>query len=336
MSRLAIGAADLAASPGLLSAGLLDGRGRWMDLRSAGIDAGAAEGGPLWLHLDITQPGVETLLDRVDGLSSYVKDALCLDETRPRSDQIDDGLLVILRGVNTNPGADPDDMVAIRIWLEPGLIISSRRRRLAAVQDLQQSLDSGRGPVDSGSFLVRMVDRLGFRAGEVVNQLEDEIDALEGGLSIDGHGVAALRNDLGHLRRQCAVLRRHLSPQRDALERLSRETSPVLNERRHLQLREETDQFRRLVEDLDLARERAMVAQEQLQSIVAEQQNQRMFVLSIVAAIFLPLGFVTGLLGMNVGGIPGTENPASFAWLLAGMAVAAVAIVGFFHWRRWL
>jgi zinc transporter len=46
-----------------------------------------------------------------------------------------------------------------------------------------------------------------------------------------------------------------------------------------------------------------------------------MYWLSIVATVFLPIGFVTGLLGVNVGGIPGAETPWAFAGLVAALAI---------------
>ncbi len=61
-----------------------------------------------------------------------------------------------------------------------------------------------------------------------------------------------------------------------------------------------------------------------------------MYVLSVVAAVFLPLTFVTGLLGMNVGGLPGLESDLGFLWSVAVMIVAAAGLLAFFRWKRWL
>ena len=90
------------------------------------------------------------------------------------------------------------------------------------------------------------------------------------------------------------------------------------------------------MEDLDLARESAIVLQEELLSLIAQEQNARMYVLSVVAAIFLPLTFVTGLLGMNVGGLPGLENSAGFLWSVIVMIICAIGLWMFFRWKRWL
>jgi len=96
------------------------------------------------------------------------------------------------------------------------------------------------------------------------------------------------------------------------------------------------DRLPRYIEDLDAARERAAVTQEELVSRLSEQMDKRMYVLSIVAAIFLPLGFLTGLLGINVGGIPGAEYKAGFAifcLLLVGLIIAEVII---FKKKKWM
>ncbi len=102
------------------------------------------------------------------------------------------------------------------------------------------------------------------------------------------------------------------------------------------ELREEADRLTRYLEDLDLVRERAMVAQEELLANYAQEQNSRMYLLAIVAAVFLPLSFLTGLMGMNVAGLPGTENPAAFLLLVLLMIGVAVAILFALKWRRWL
>jgi zinc transporter len=103
-----------------------------------------------------------------------------------------------------------------------------------------------------------------------------------------------------------------------------------------MQLREVSDRLIRHIEDIDAVRERAALAQEELLSLVSEQMNQRMYVLSLVAAVFLPLGFFTGLMGINVGGMPGVEDGNAF-WVVVALCVAVMLILAVaFRWKRWL
>jgi zinc transporter len=74
------------------------------------------------------------------------------------------------------------------------------------------------------------------------------------------------------------------------------------------QLRDTHDAIIRVAEDLDLIRERALLLQVRLVEERAEAMNDRLFVLAIISAVFLPQGFVTGLFGVNIGGMPGVER----------------------------
>jgi zinc transporter len=295
------------------------------DIASADI-ADIEYGQTVWHHLDITQAESRNWIINQSELDSGIISALCAEETRPRSFKAKDGVLIVLRGVNTNPGHDPEDMVAIRVWIEKDRIISVRRRPMVSVQDIVTDLEKGLGPRSSGEFLTELVDKLADRIGNFVNLIDEELSETEDNL--EEIEPAALRATLGSLRRQIAVVRRYLAPQRDALDRLNHIDTSIFNDRDRQRLRDESDRVSRYLEDLDLARERAVVLQEAFLAQVAQQQNSRMYVISILSAIFLPLGFLTGLLGINIGGMPGADNADAF-WIFLLMLVV---LVGFQFW----
>ena len=143
------------------------------------------------------------------------------------------------------------------------------------------------------------------------------------------------RGKISAIRRQTAVVRRYLAPQRDALETFSRNTHSVLEQDALLAIREQSDRFMRYVEDIDLLRERAMVIQEELMNLIMQEQSDRTYVLSIVAAIFLPITFITGLFGMNVAGLPGLEEPTAFNAVAVIMTVVTVFIIGYLKYKKW-
>ena len=320
--------------PAFLQSFVLDGHGRGKAIDAAAVEQWSPEDGVLWIHFDVADPHVAGWLATEAGLPDIAIDTLLAGETRPRSLVTDAGMLTVLRGVNLNPGADPEDMVSIRVWIDAHRIISSRRRRLLSVDDLSEALRGGTGPTTTGNFLVALIERLADRIGGFVDGIEDRMDAAED--EISSGKQAGFRKRLSLLRRQIAEVRRFLAPQRDALDRLTRQASAWLSETDAYGLREESDRITRFLEDLDLARERAVVLQEELLSLIAQEQNTRMYVLSVVAAIFLPLTFVTGLLGMNVGGLPGLESPVGFWWSIIVMIGAAIGLLWFFRWKRWL
>ncbi len=116
------------------------------------------------------------------------------------------------------------------------------------------------------------------------------------------------------------MLRRHMAPQRDALSTFEIEDLPWISSEYRPRMREATERMTRLSEELDAIRDRAQVVQDQIMDTRAEAMNRQMLILSVVAAIFLPLGLITGLLGINVGGVPGVENRWSF-WIVTILLV---------------
>jgi zinc transporter len=296
---------------GLVCAYMLDGRGGGRQLTWDGVRQWRPAEGTLWLHLDRSEACSKDWLSNESALGEVASGALLAEETRPRCVVLPDGLLIILRGVNLNPGADPEDMVSLRMWLEPARVITLRRRPLVAVRDVQASLDAGAGPTSSGALVAALAERLIERMGPAMQQLDEELDAIEVE-ALDG-ASETLRPRLADMRRQAIALRRHIAPQRDALSSLSMTPTAMLTDADRLKLREISDRVTRYVEDLDALRERAAVTNDELSTRLAETMNRRMYVLSLVAGVFLPLGLLTGLLGINVGGIPGTNYEWSFA-----------------------
>jgi zinc transporter len=319
---------------GLILAYILDGKGGGRKVGWAGINSWQPEQGLLWVHLNYSLPDAQEWLSITSDLDEVISDALTEEDSRPRCTLFHDGLLLGLRGVNMNPGSDPEDMVGIRLWFENNRIISTRRRRVLSISDIQVAIEQGNGPETMGEFLVQVAGRIMERMRHVIDDLEDNVADLEDQvLSADSH---QLRSQLANLRRQAISLRRYLSPQREALSRLLTEKIPWMNDSTRIRMREVSDQLARHLEDLDEARDRAAVTQEELVNRLSEQMNNKMYLLSIVAAIFLPLGFLTGLLGINVGGIPGADSNLGFTVFIILLVVVVAFQLWFFKKKHWL
>jgi zinc transporter len=319
---------------GLIGAYILDGKGGGQKVGWKEIQEWKPTDGLLWVHLNYTAPEAQQWIKEENQLQDVVGDALLAEESRPRVTAFGDGLLISLRGVNLNPGADPEDMVSLRIWVDKSRVITTRRRKLLSVADLSTAIEMGTGPRTAGEFLEDVADRLMSRMGGVIDQLEDKVaDLEEAVLTAQSH---ELRPKLASIRRDAINLRRYMAPQREAIARLQSEKISWLTDENRVRLREVYDHLTRYLEDLDAARERAAVTQEELVSRLSEQMDNRMYVLSVVAAIFLPLGFLTGLLGINVGGIPGAEYKAAFAIFCTFLGAIAIIELIIFRKKKWM
>jgi len=289
-------------------------------------------GGFIWVHVNCAHPGARDWLEAAP-LEPLVLRALLAPETRPRCTTHGDGVLLNLRGVNLNPGDEVEDMVSLRMWVTERLVVTVQLRRLMAVGDVHDSIERGQGPDGAGELVARLALRLADRVEPVVAGLNERVDVLEDQV-IEGLSTLS-RRDLGDIRRVAIVLRRHMAPQRDALSTFEIEDMAWLRAHDRSRLREATERMTRLAEELDAIRDRAQVVHDQIMDARAEAMNKQMLLLSVVAAIFLPLGLLTGLLGINVGGMPGVENPNAF-WIVCACLLGIGFVLMLVFWRAGL
>ena len=307
----------------------LDGKGGMTPL-AAGSEI--PEQQPGWLHLDYGNPEAARWLLQTPLLNEAAKESLLGQSNRPKLVRMGETVLLILRGINRNKDHRPEEMVALRIYITPDLIISSRRRPLLSEQDVFNQLKLGGGADTPADWLVEICDALTDRAGEFVEELHDQILDLEEMVlmrDLPANGRLAL------IRKQLIMIRRYLSPQRDLVARLANEKISWLDEDDRRRLLDIADRLRRWLDDLDAGVARTAVLADEINNLMAEATNRRAYQMSVMALLFLPASFLTGLFGINLGGIPGAESPTAF-WIFCGSLVAlATGLAVWLKHRRW-
>lgn len=308
--------------PGLRFACVLDGRGGARNLGWEEARHWQTSQGVLWIHLERGVPEAHRWLLEESGINPVMCEAMLAAESRPRIEDVEDALLAVPRGVNAGAtGRDALDLIPLHMWIDANRVISLREKDhfLLALRDIREALAIGKGPTTSGDLFVRIADKLVRDVEPVLAALDDEVDNLDDQLQELDSETA--RHRLGDLRRRSIHLRRYLAPQREALFRLQVEEMPWLGRRDKIHLREVTDKVLRYVESLDTTRDRTTILHEDLTALVSERISKNAHRLTAVAAILLPPSLIAGVLGANVGGIPGSDDPWAFAVLVVVIAL---------------
>lgn len=317
---------------GLLHALLLDGAGGARALDWAGVDAWSPNDGVVWINLDYTQPDAKAWIEKT--IDPLIRDALLDPDPRPRALAHGEDLLLIVRGINHNEGFTPEAMLSVRAFIEPRRIVTLRHRVSRTLETLASDLQHRRGPRTAADFTVTLVERIVDGAVTHIDELGDAVAASEE--LVLAETKTDLRGKLADLRRRAISLRRYLSPQRDALGKLAAINLPWLDPGHRARVGEVADRMLRTVEELDAARDRAAVTQEELSSRSAEATNQRLYVLSLITAVFLPLGFVCALFSVGIGGVPLKNDDWAFWALLGCFGVFVLLLLWLFKKRGWL
>lgn len=290
-------------------------------------------GGLVWLQIDGREDAARNWIRDQADIPHIAREAMLAQETRPRATLIGNGALVNLRGLGTTPDDDPDALVSTRFWADRGRVISVSFRTPKALATVVDRFHAGE-IVDPGDLLSRFAEATSDLLDPDVAELGDLMDDCE--VVVDSASILATRRRVTDVRSQAISYRRFVAPQRQALERLAAAELDWLDEDDRMHLREAADRAARMAEELEAMRERAALIHEELTDRRAEVIDTRALLISIVALIFLPLTFITGLLGMNVEGIPYAKEPWAF-WGVTGFClIIALGVLGWFIRARWI
>lgn len=307
----------------------LDGRGGAEKLKP-GCELPADD---VWMHLDYSSPHAYEWIKTSPLLPDGVRDSLQGDSSRPKLVKANGGMLLTLRCINATEGQRPDQMVALRFYISERIIVSTRRRRVPAVDEIMQDLAKNMGPLNTADWLVDLCEHITEQAGDYIDELQEQIALLEEHLLSDRH---IHRSELADIRRQLIVSRRYLAPQRDLFSRLANEKVGWLEADDLRRLQEIADRLGRWLEDLDASIARTSLLADEVNARLTEAMTRRTYMMSIMAMVFLPATFLTGLFGVNLGGIPGGGSEIGFL-VFVSLLIALISGLATWLWRhRWL
>lgn len=283
-----------------------------------------------WVHCDLSDPDLPEWL--YGTLPELAADSLQQTETRPRALAHGDGIILALRGLNLNAGQSREDMVSLRLWLSPHLVVTARRRRIFAAEELRAEVEAQQAPHTPAAFLVTLCEKLTDKIEDNGVALEDQLDDLEDVLFEDDEAPQCAH--LPELRRGAIRLGRFLTPQSHALHALSDLRMPLIDADAREDLGEVANRAQRAVEELNAVRERLSALSDHLDMRQNVRLSRNSYALSVVAAVFLPMGFLTGLFGVNVAGMPGTDSPLAFGLLTLGSFAMGGLVWLTLRWMR--
>ena len=316
--------------PDAVFAWMLDGRGGVKPLENTDV---IDEAHPCWLHLNYVHHESAQWLATTPLLPNNVRDALAGESTRPRVSRLGEGTLITLRCINGSTDERPDQLVAMRVYMDGRLIVSTRQRKVLALDDVVSDLEEGTGPTDCGGWLVDVCDALTDHSSEFIEQLHDKIIDLGDNLldqQIPPRGFLAL------LRKQLIVMRRYMAPQRDVYARLASERLPWMSDDQRRRMQDIADRLGRGLDEIDACIARTGVMADEIAQVMQENLARRTYTMSLMAMVFLPSTFLTGLFGVNLGGIPGGGWQFGFSIFCILLVVLIGGVALWLHRSKWL
>ena len=296
-------------------------------------------GSGVWIWVDLSDPTAEEARILSDVFRFHdlaVEDAMA-ETHHPKVESYGEYLYLILHGIDFRASEhcfstkDVDFFVGEQflVTVHPG-----HSRTIAEMRGIcvRNSRALGEGPV---ALLHRIIDAMVDHYRPEIDQLSDRLDQLE--TEIFERPNPKLARDILDFKADVSSLRRVVLPQRDAVGRLARREFPIISEQLSYRFRDVHDHLVRLVDEAMFFQDRVKSLLDAHLSMVSNQLNGVMKVLTIIATIFMPLTVLTGLYGMNVElpRMPGGD-PIQFWWIVILMLVVGGGMLVFFRRQRWI
>ena len=290
--------------------------------------------------LDLTAPGHEEV-EQLKSIFGFHPLALEDSETfgqRPKLDNYGDYVfLVFYGGWREHPG-DAEPLREVHLYISGQYLVTVHRDPLPPLERQREQLD-GRVLHSEQFLLYRVLDALTDSFFPMLSEMDDEIDDLE--VAVLANPTERQLERLFSLKRQLVAMRKVITPQRDlfarGIDQIAELPGLELDERDYF--RDVYDHLIRISDLIDSYRDLLSGATDLYLSTISNRQNDVMKQLTVIATIFLPLGFITGFFGQNFGFMVNHVINHSWAFWVIGVGSVVATCVGlltFFHRKGWV
>lgn len=284
----------------------------------------------LWLHFNLAHTATERWLREHSDAPEEFYESLHQGSRSTRIEHADHHLIAVINDVLHDFSFDPADIATLWLSLNHQVMISARRKPLKSVDHLRNAVNRGELFHSPSELLTHLLRDQADVLTSIVRDATSKIDEIEDHFLSER--VGRKRANLGELRRLMVRLQRLLAPEPAALFRLLQKPPSWMAEPDVHDLRQSTEEFSVVLSDMASLQERIKLLQEEIAAHVGEQNNRSLFVLTVVTVLVLPINIVSGLMGMNVGGVPLAQDPQGF-WIIVGLVAFITALAAYLVWR---
>ena len=290
----------------------------------------------VWVDLEAPTEDEAQILSAVFNFHPLAIEDCIAESHLPKLDDFTDYLFLVLHGARRAEVAGTFATVELNFFLGKRYLVSyhqqlSRSINRTKERCLKNSLSMSRG---MDFLLYEILDGTVDNYFPILDDFDEVITELE--QEAIHNPSPDILTRIFSLKRDGMALRRVTSPQREILNRLSRDPFMVINKRSAIYFR---DVFDHLVRISDLAESYKDITTGLLEaylSVVSNRLNEIMKVLTVFTAIMMPMTVITGIYGMNFKNLPELDWPYGYHLTIGLMVVVAVVMLGFFRRKKWI
>ncbi|MHC4470644.1 MAG: magnesium/cobalt transporter CorA [Planctomycetota bacterium] len=298
--------------------------------------AGYLEEWPVtWVNVDgLGDADTIRALGEIFGLHKLALEDVVNVHQRAKVEEYDEQYFVVARIVSLGERLATEQ---ISLFLGPKYVVTFQERSGDCFDPVRERIRRGKGRIRKAGpdyLAYALLDAIVDNCFPVLEVYGERLEELES--EIMEHPTTDILARVHRTKRDLISLRRTAWPQRDALNSLTRETTPLISDETRLYLRDCYDHAVQVMDLVESYREIAGGLLDAYLSNVSNRMNEVMKVLTIIATVFIPLTFLAGIYGMNFQSMPELGWTWAYPALLLVMAVVAGIMIWKFHRMGWL
>jgi magnesium transporter len=263
------------------------------------------------------------------------------DEPRPKLESHDDYVFGVFLIAVVVPDEDRVYYQELDLVLTLDTVLTIRKtpERGGPAYDISAAQAACRAGDGVGMVTYHLVDDVAERFLDLIDALGDEIDELEDG--VDTWEADGIRRRISDLRHDMLHIRRTLAPTRDAIrqiidDRIELTAGELFPRDVELSFGAAYDKLLRAADGLELARDLVAGVRDYHQSKVANDQNEVMKRLTVIASVLLVPTFIVGLYGQNFHDVPELRWAWGYGWSWALIISTTIGQLAFYRWKKWI
>jgi magnesium transporter len=290
----------------------------------------------LWINIDGRDIKTIETIDDHYGVHPLVLEDIVSTGQRPKVDDYGDYLFIVLKMIYFDDTVNDIYAEQIGLVLSSNHVISFQEKPGDLFDPIRERLRAAKGRVrQSGAdyLMYCLIDAIVDHYFVLLETIGGQVDLLEQRLMENNDGQIATK--IHFLKRQIIFLRGQIWPLRDVVGSLIRLENPLINPETKVYLRDVYDHCTQVNDTIESFRDALSGLHDIYLSMAGYRMNEIMKVLTIFAAIFIPLTFIAGIYGMNFDHMPELRWRYGYFGVLAFMGLLAAGMLYVFKIKRW-
>jgi len=265
-----------------------------------------------------------------------LEDILNVDQ-RPKIEDHDDYIFVVLKMLKYDRNTNELNIEHMCLILTNNCVISLQESEVDVFSAVRQRIKMSRGRIrvlGTDYLVYALIDSIVDGYYTILEVYGEKLQDLEKNL-VENPTPNTLQL-IHNIKRDMAFIRRSVWPLREVINALIRGESKLIHEKIEIYLKDIYDHTIQVIDTIETLRDIISGMIDLFMSSISNKMNEVMKVLTIIATIFIPLGFLAGLYGMNFKNMPELNWYLGYPMLLLGMLIVALFMLGYFRKKKWL